>query len=421
MMKLIELRAENFKRLKAVRIRPDGALVQITGRNAQGKSSVLDALWALLGGKDASPKKPIRDGADSATLSVDLGEIQVRRKFTSAGSTLIVETADGLRYQSPQAVLDALVGKLTFDPLAFSRMSDADQAQTLRQIAGYDPTEIDKERARLFDERTAVNRNAKKFQSQLDGIPQVDAPDTEVSISALAKEHSSALAVKHANDQRRQILQGLVDEGKHARAEVTRLTKELASAKDRLKEIEVTYAAQKTEVAALQDPDVSIITSKMEQAEAVNTAVAKKRERAAKLVEFEQRKEESERLSAAIAELDAKKARALASAKFPVEGLSIEGNVVMFSGVPLSQSSSAEQIRVGLAIGAALNPKLRVVLVRDGSLLDANGLKFVAWWAEVNQMQVLMERVADGTATGIVIEDGEVVGAEIEAQQQENT
>ena len=42
-MKIIELQAENVKRLKAVDITPDGTLQVIGGRNAQGKSSVLDA------------------------------------------------------------------------------------------------------------------------------------------------------------------------------------------------------------------------------------------------------------------------------------------------------------------------------------------------------------------------------------------
>lgn len=417
-MRLIELRAENFKRLKAVCIRPDGALVQITGRNAQGKSSVLDALWSLLGGKDAAPKKPIRDGADSSTLYADLGELRVRRKFTAAGSSLIVETAEGLRYQSPQAVLDTLVGKLTFDPLAFSRMSEADQAQTLRQIAGYDPTEIDKERARIFDERTVVNRNMKKFQSQLDGMPAVDAPDTEVSISALAKEHAAAVAKKRAHDQMRENLARIADDGKTARTDVQRLEQELAAARERLESAQAAYRAQKAMVDALKDPDVDAITANMEAAETTNAAVARKRERAAKVVEYEQRKAESERLTAALDELDAKKATALAAAKFPVDGLSIDGNVVIFNGVPLTQSSSAEQIRVGLAIGAALNPKLRVVLVRDGSLLDADGLRLIAEWAESNDMQVLLERVAESAPTGIVIEDGEVVGATPEPQTE---
>ena len=49
-MKIIELQAENVKRLKAVDITPDGTLQIIGGRNAQGKSAVLDSIWLELSG-----------------------------------------------------------------------------------------------------------------------------------------------------------------------------------------------------------------------------------------------------------------------------------------------------------------------------------------------------------------------------------
>lgn len=408
---VIELHAENFKRLRAVRIKPDGNFVQITGRNAQGKSSVLDALWALLGGKDASPKKPIREGADSAMLYVDLGDIRVRRHYTASGSTLVVETRDGAKYQSPQAVLDKLVGKLSFDPLEFSREDDKVKAQTLRALAGLDTTEIDQRRELLYDDRTAVNRNMKKFQSQLDGLPDVSAPDTEVSISELAKEHARANDEKRKNDGERTHLEKIVTDGKKARADVARLKDELKAAEAALVDANAAYKKQKAYVDILRDPNIDAITKRMEEAEEVNAAVAKKRERASKLAEFEERKTESTRLTKEIDACDAAKAAMLAAAKFPIVGLGVDGDMVTYNGVPLSQASSAEQIRICLAISGALNPKLRVALVRDGSLLDRDTMKIVAEWAEENNMQVLMERVADGNATGIVIEDGEVVGA----------
>ena len=40
MSKIIKLQAENVKRLKAIEITPAGNTVIITGKNAQGKSSV---------------------------------------------------------------------------------------------------------------------------------------------------------------------------------------------------------------------------------------------------------------------------------------------------------------------------------------------------------------------------------------------
>ena len=47
-MKILTLTAENFMRLAAVEITPDGNMVQITGRNGMGKSSVLNAIWAAI-------------------------------------------------------------------------------------------------------------------------------------------------------------------------------------------------------------------------------------------------------------------------------------------------------------------------------------------------------------------------------------
>ena len=108
-MKIIELRAENVKRLRAVRIRPTGPVVQLTGANEQGKSSVLDCIWWALEGAKHIQAMPIRKGATRAHIRLDLGELVVERRFSAAGTTLVVENAEGARYKAPQEMLDALV------------------------------------------------------------------------------------------------------------------------------------------------------------------------------------------------------------------------------------------------------------------------------------------------------------------------
>src|SRR5688572_19792136 len=99
-MRVVELRAENFKRLKAVRINPAAGLQQISGANAQGKSSVLDAVFAALGGASAAPIKPIREGAEKAEVTLDLGDMLVRRRWTASGSTLQVESKEGAVFKT---------------------------------------------------------------------------------------------------------------------------------------------------------------------------------------------------------------------------------------------------------------------------------------------------------------------------------
>ncbi|WP_176714317.1 AAA family ATPase, partial [Limosilactobacillus reuteri] len=70
-LRVVKLEVERFKRIRAVEITPDpnSSTVTIAGRNAQGKSSVIDAIWAALAGaaavKGTSTTRPIRDGENS--------------------------------------------------------------------------------------------------------------------------------------------------------------------------------------------------------------------------------------------------------------------------------------------------------------------------------------------------------------------
>ncbi len=75
---------------------------------------------AALGGKDAVPDEPIRHGAKSANIKLDLGDMIVERKFSNNGTYLTITAADGTTVKGPQQLLDKLVGRLSFDPLNLS-------------------------------------------------------------------------------------------------------------------------------------------------------------------------------------------------------------------------------------------------------------------------------------------------------------
>jgi hypothetical protein len=113
-------------------------------------------------------------------------------------------------------------------------------------------------------------------------------------------------------------------------------------------------------------------------------------------------------LTEELQEIEARRAQMMADAKFPVPELSFGDDGVLVKGVPFAQASAAEQLRVSVAMGMALNPKLKVLLVRDGSLLDAKSLQLLADMAEANESQVWLERVGDADAAAVVIEDGQV-------------
>src|ERR1017187_8482228 len=88
-MKIIRLTAENVKKIKVVDITPTGDLIQVTGKNGSGKSSVLDSIWWALGGEKNIQDVPIRTGTESARVRLDLGDMVVERVFRACGTTSI--------------------------------------------------------------------------------------------------------------------------------------------------------------------------------------------------------------------------------------------------------------------------------------------------------------------------------------------
>jgi hypothetical protein len=166
-MKIVRFTAENFKRLSLVEITPTGEVVELLGRNGQGKSSVLDAIDVAIRGLEVAPRKPIKTGAEEARIRLDLGELIVTRTFKRKDdgdmtTSLRVESADGVKKASPQTLLDSMIGALAFDPLEFERMDVRRQFDALRAfVPGVDFDEIARLNREDFERRTAVNRKAK--------------------------------------------------------------------------------------------------------------------------------------------------------------------------------------------------------------------------------------------------------------------
>ena len=95
-------------------------------------------------------------------------------------------------------------------------------------------------------------------------------------------------------------------------------------------------------------------------------------------------------------------------AKLPIDGLTIESSQLMFDGVPFEQASDAEQLRISAAIAMAGDHKLRVIRIRDGSLLDKGSLALLEEMAKKNDYQIWIEQVDESGKVGVVIEDGMV-------------
>lgn len=461
-MKIIQLSAENVKRLRAVQITPDGSVVQITGRNGQGKSSVLDCIAMALGGEKLVCARPIRDGEKKGKVVINLGDLIVTRTFTEGGGgTLTVTNADGAKFPSPQSVLDKIVGKLTLDPLAFIRMEPKQQLETLKKLVGLDFSELDVERREAYAERTDIGRTLTSLQSQLAALPHhVDVPADEVSLLDLSSEFTRRQRINAENQRRRdemkilakdlaqchvsidavsgqaekikavaeqetaELEEELVRQIERLQAEclkkqnhiVERAASDIKQSNERLawcqqqrQELEAKVVAQQVAIDNAVDLDPQEISQQMQSCDVTNRKVRENKTRANLESRVADATQLRDGLTAHIESIDAEKQRQLAAAKFPIPDLSFDDTGVIYKGVPFAQASGAEQLRASVAIVLAANPKFRVLPIWNGSLLDSEGLTMLSALADEHDAQIWLERVTDGNDVGIVIEDGRVM------------
>lgn len=394
-MKITQLTISNVKRIRAIDITPGGTVQIVGGRNAQGKSSVLDAIWLALGGGAASKAtaRPIRDGEDTASVRLDLGDYLVTRTWTGDKSTLTVTSPDGAKFSSPQKKLDGLIGSLSFDPFAFTLLPAKAQRDQLLSLVDlpFDPADLDRRRAAIFEERTEVGRQGKAIGLIPALIP--DVPNTEVSSAAILAELREAQDAERTNEAAYQ---------RAARAQGAREQAEAALEAARTEEA----AALEAFKALPEVPDTAAIEQRLASVDETNRAVRANQDAATKQARFDELYAEYATLSDQLAALDREKAAGLEAATFPVPGLGFDADGVTYQDVPFSQASSAEQIRVSLAMAMALNPELRVIRILDGSLLDSDNLNLIADMATEHDYQLWIERVGDADADAIIIEDG---------------
>lgn len=424
--RIVRMESENIKKLKAVAIEPEGNVIEITGDNDQGKTSLLDSIYWALGGLGAIQDDPIRTGEDKARIFLDIGSYKITRRINrtedgSFGSTLTIENEDGAKYSSPQKMLDAIIGELTFDPLEFTRKKPKEQFDTLKAfVTGFDFEDSARRRKAIFDERTAVGRRAGELEAQAKGIEvPADIPDDLVDEEALvaemqaAGEHNAQIERrKAAREAVRQNIAGMEQANKDRADRIIELQRQIDALEEQRTETFKQIQSEQTRLInaeQLPEPiDPSAIRAKIDSARQTNALVARKRQRAELDAQAKEQQAKVKQLTSDIEAIDKAKADAIAAAKMPVEGIGFGDEVVLLNGHPLDQASGAQQLRASIAMAMAMNPRLRIMLVRDASLLDKKSFELVAEMAKEHDFQVWLEVVDSSRPSAIVIEDGRI-------------
>jgi hypothetical protein len=425
-MKIIKLTAENVKRLKAVSFTPNGHINRISGANGSGKTSVLDAIvWALTG-TSTVPSLPVRKGSGRAVIQLDLGDIVVTRRFVEGGSrngTLALEAKDGkTRFQGPQDMLDKLMGRISFDPLEFLRMHPKKQFEVLYSLVlpDVDPATLNIQKHPDYIKRRELKKEVTALETRRDAILVPDNLPMEKRDEAdllrqLGEVGEHNARIEREKRQREEIQRGQAADTELLRKKIERITalqEEIKQLQADVKE-EGNMLARTERIMEKWEPlaepkNAAHYTEAITQAKAINAAIDKRHQRDELQKEIDAIDKRVETLSENLDKHEAANTKAIEEAHFPVEGLGFGDEEVIYEGLPFNQVSNADQIRASVAIGMAANPKLRVMQIKDGSLLDESSLAIIAEASWEKDYQIFIEQVDTSGKVGIYLEDGEV-------------
>lgn len=423
------LQVENFKKIKVFALEPKGNVIKISGANASGKTSALDAIQLAIAGTRGGPSAPVRRGAGRGAVRINFGEFIVNRIWTEGGDSkgeMWIEAKDGMQYPSPQKVLDGFMGKLSFDPLAFIRMEPKAQSVELRKLLDLDEA-LDELKAKEQVDYN-VRRDRTKYLDQLKAQRlaleyPAGLPNKKRDIDAMMKELASVADFNlqiEREKTRRELERQRIENTKAAYTdrsdEIDRLRAKIQELQalngQDLKDINEYAAALKKQKPLAEPKDALALTENIAAARAVNVAIDRKADADAKDKEIERTEQEVQKLSDNINGYRKKQESTIMQAKYPVPGLGFSEEGVTYNGLPFEQASNAEQIEVSVAMGMAGNPKLRVMRIKDGSLLDDESMAMIEKMADQNEFQVWVEVVDTSGKVGVYLVDGEIAAVD---------
>ncbi len=426
-MKLLKMQANNFKKLKAVELDFDenDNLVKITGKNAQGKSTILDAIWAAIGGRNAVPKDPIRHGKDKAEITLEFDNMVVKRIITKNSQRLEVSNKDGASFKSPQSLLDNLISEVGLKPMEFAHADKKKQKEMLLDVVNFqygdsipeylikeklkeDPiTHINNVYNNIYSERRNINRKIKEKKEQLKQYDDIEKKE-KVSISDLIAKKDRIEDYNREVEKKRIKKEEYERLIKEDREEIDRLKRKIQDLTSSIEVREDKLDNINNWLDKNQLKDTSEIKEKINNAEAINEEARKFEEKQNIKNDKKEYEKKSKEKTEMLSELEEYKTQLIENAEFPIDNLSYDKDSIYYQGSVFEEAATSEKLKVSFAIAQALNPKLKLLLIEHGQFLDKENKKILEKMAKDKDYLVLMEEVDDNEEVGIVIEDGEV-------------
>ena len=319
-----------------------------------------------------------------------------------------------------------------------------ERIEKLKTAFGINFTDLDKERARIFEQRTEKGREEKLLTGQLNAyrkLPETlsQLRTTEDILEDIAKVEKVFERERESQELRgveRSNLQKMDDHIIEVEAEYKEQKNTIADIAMKIKDLESELKVRKStfkdlgEILSDQYSKRDALYAKMSKgytvsqedrdtmdklkAELKEVSLQEKTLQEIKLRDDLHNTRESIRreirsAGRSIDEIDKKKKSILSKVTFPVNGMEFGENDVMHNGIPFTNCSTAEQLKISIAINAHINTGIKIMKIEEGSLLDENSLAEVEAMAKDKGIQIWLEEVDSGKDNNVlIIEEGHV-------------
>ncbi len=441
---VLGLKVQDLRNIDLIEVDFTGhRFIEINGQNGAAKSTLIDSLFlAMMGpkylGKNTPGWRVIKKGANKAMMKVTLGNkertIEIKRSITkkekdgniTTGNNLSAKDMDG--NPLTQAFLDDLLSEFTVDPVSFSMKPPKQQIDIMKQLGGIDTTELETERDNAYQERTIVNREVATLKALVAGVEPdlVESVDTADLMKQLEKIEEDNRILQVQRDNRKEDADKL---GIH-RVLLADIDSKITEYEQKLQEIrkqreEKTQDIEAEEAKVAKQAPVPEDTSP----DAIRLQIANAQDTNAKATAYSQYQANTERLVKAKEQaqgytdtVDAfpeKKRKLILSSDLPFKNIDFDENVgLVINDVPFNQKSDAEKIRISTRVGMELKPDLRIICIKEGSMLDEKSYEVVKQLAVKYGYQVLVESVGERQGEDcIVMRSGSVI-SQFEAEKR---
>lgn len=445
-LKIISAEGTNFMGLKDMTINIGGQSMTISGKNEIGKSRFFQLLMSGIDPKSVATEVISKGETKSTAKTVIAGTlggedleftIEVFYSAKNSSGRLVLTDKKGDKVNAPKEVLKNLIGNISFDIHQFLNSPKKEKIKILKELSGVgkEVDILDIERKTIYDDRTYLGKKIDESESVMNNhglTPEdIDTYSEPLPIEPIQEELNS---ISEKITSWNKINTGVIDfkklievelpkniEGTHKliksdEEEISLINERIAQRKANLVEYEKASEEYQTKLkkgeAWLEkniEPKANEISKRLSDAMLHNEQFNKVTALAEKQKALIKDKQTLQKQSDDILKIDAKKNKLIANSKLPVKDLSFSDDEVFYKGLPFeeNQINTATLLDVGIEISKALNPNLRVILIRSGSLIDPDHMARILKKNHEEGYQTISEMVTSGNELEIAFTETE--------------